>query len=167
MADQLPLPAAEPPPPSRDPGSKGWRVQPAPDGRGAPKDAKPPMVPRSRRFIAILAGLLVLNLVLSFITGRPAGRERVPYQPFFVGQLQAGNVRDITSQAESLEGDLKKAATYDPPGSAKPLQVTRFKTQVPAFINTASLTQLLASKNVVINAEPPDSGRSFLSSLLL
>jgi cell division protease FtsH len=125
------------------------------------------MVPRSRRFITILLGLLVLNLVLSFITGQPQTRERVPYQPFFVGQLQAGNVRDITSQAESLEGDLKKPATYDPPGSTKPLQVTSFKTQVPAFINTASLTRLLASKNVVINAEPPDSGRSFLSSLLL
>jgi cell division protease FtsH len=125
------------------------------------------MVPRSRRFIAILGGLLVLNLVLSFITGQPPGRERVPYQPFFVGQLQAGNVRDITSQAESLEGDLKKPATYDPPGSAKPLQVTRFTTQVPAFIDTASLTRLVTSKNVVINAKPPDAGRSFLSSLLL
>jgi cell division protease FtsH len=125
------------------------------------------MVPRSRRFITILLALLALNLVLSFITGQPATRTRVPYQPFFVGQLQAGNVRDITSQAEALEGDLNKPATYDPPGSAKPVQVTRFKTQVPAFINTASLTRLLASKNVVINAKPPDAGRSFVASLLL
>jgi cell division protease FtsH len=125
------------------------------------------MVPRSRRFIAILLGLLALNLVLSFITGQPAGRERVPYQPFFVGQLQAGNVRDITSQAEAIEGDLKKPATYDPPGSAKPVKVTRFTTQVPAFIDTASLTRLVASKNVVINAKPPDAGRSFVASLLL
>jgi cell division protease FtsH len=125
------------------------------------------MVPRSRRFIAILGGLLALNLVLSFITGQPPTRERVPYQPFFVGQLQAGNVRDITSQAEAIEGDLKKPATYDPPGSAKPVRVTRFKTQVPAFIDTASLTRLVASKNVVINAKPPDAGRSFVASLLL
>jgi cell division protease FtsH len=125
------------------------------------------MVPRSRRFITILLGLLALNLVLSFITGQPAGRERVPYQPFFVHQLETGNVRDVTSQAEAIEGDLKKPATYDPPGSAKPVQVTSFKTQVPAFINTASLTRLVASKNVVINAQPPDTGRSFLSSLLL
>jgi cell division protease FtsH len=125
------------------------------------------MVPRSRRFAAVLLGLLVLNLVLSFVTGQPAGRERVPYQPFFIHQLQAGNVRQITSQADALEGDLKKAATYDPSGSAKPVQVTRFTTQVPAFIDRAQLTRQVTAQDVVINAQPPDAGRGFLASLLL
>jgi cell division protease FtsH len=125
------------------------------------------MVPRSRRFIAVLVGLLILNLVLSFATGGPAGRERVPYQPFFVKQLNAGNVRDITSQGDSLEGDLKKKATYDPPGSAKPVEVTRFKTTIPSFIDPADLTRLVSAQNVVINAKSVDTGRSFLASLLL
>jgi cell division protease FtsH len=125
------------------------------------------MVPRSRRFIAVLVGLLVLNLVLSFATRGPQQRERVPYQPFFVNQLNAGNVRDITSQAESLEGDLKKKATYDPPGSAKPVEVTRFKTEIPSFIDPAELTKQIAGQDVVINAKPPDTGRGFLASLLL
>jgi cell division protease FtsH len=125
------------------------------------------MVPRSRRFAAVLVGLLVLNLVLSFVTGQPAGRERVPYQPFFLHQLQAGNVRQITSQADALEGDLKKAATYDPSGSAKPVQVVRFTTQVPAFIDRAALTRQVTAQDVVINAQPPDAGRGFLASLLL
>jgi cell division protease FtsH len=125
------------------------------------------MVPRSRRFIAVLFGLLVLNLVLSFATGGPPGREQVPYQPFFVGQLKAGNVSEITSQGDSLEGTLKKKATYDPPGSAKPVQVTRFKTQVPAFINRTQLTNEVTAQDVVINAKPPDTGRSFWASLLL
>jgi cell division protease FtsH len=125
------------------------------------------MVPRSRRFIAVLVGLLVLNLVLSFATGGPPGRQQVPYQPFFVGQLKAGNVSEITSQGDSLEGTLKKKVTYDPPGAAKPVQVTRFKTQVPAFINRTQLTNEVTSQNVVINAKPPDAGRSFIASLLL
>jgi cell division protease FtsH len=125
------------------------------------------MVPRSRRFVTILLALLALNLVISFVTGRPASRERVPYQPFFVQQLQAGNVRDITSQADALEGDLEKATNYDPPGKAKPVQVTRFKTQVPAFIDRAGLTRLVAAQDTVVNAKPPDAGRGFLSSLLL
>jgi cell division protease FtsH len=125
------------------------------------------MVPRSRLFAAILVGLLALNLALSFVTGRPPGRERVPYQPFFVAQLQAGNVREITSQADALEGDLKKAVTYTPPGSAKPVQVTRFMTQVPAFIDRAELTRQVTAQNVVINAQPPDAGRDFFASLLL
>lgn len=125
------------------------------------------MVPRSRRFAAILLGLLALNLALSFFTGRAPERERVPYQPFFVKQLAAGNVREITSQADSLEGALKKPAAYDPPGDKKPVQVNRFKTQVPAFIDRAQLTRQVTAQDVVINAKAPEEGRSFLASLLL
>ena len=38
----------------------------------------------------------------------------MPYQPFFVDQLQANNVSEITSRADSIEGELRKPATYDP-----------------------------------------------------
>ena len=125
------------------------------------------MIPRGRRFFAILAFLLAVNLVVSFVTGQPQDRARIPYQPFFVQQLQTGNVSEITSQADSLEGELRKEATYDPPGKAKPVKVTRFKTQVPAFIDRANLTKLVADQDTIVNAKPPDEGRGFLSSLLL
>lgn len=167
MPDPAVTPTADADPASRSQPPPGWHVDPAPDGRGAPKDAKPPMVPRSRRFTAILLGLLALNLALSFFTGRAPERERVPYQPFFVKQLAAGNVREITSQADSLEGALKKPAAYDPPGDKKPVQVNRFKTQVPAFIDRAQLTRQVTAQDVVINAKAPEEGRSFLASLLL
>ncbi|MET0730546.1 MAG: ATP-dependent zinc metalloprotease FtsH, partial [Solirubrobacterales bacterium] len=59
-------------------------------------------------------------------------------------------------------------ATYDPPGDAKSVEVNKdFKTEVPAFIDPASITQLLTQHGVVINAEPPDSGRSLLGTLIL
>jgi cell division protease FtsH len=154
------------PPRARD-DSPGWRVEPAPGGRGAPPPPKPPMFPRSRAFIAVLLGLLALNLVLSFVTGGPEERRQVPYQPFFLEQVEAGNVQEISSQEDSIEGELKRPATYDPPGDAKPAQVDRFKTQVPAFIDRASLTRLMTEQEVVINAEPPDTGRSLWLSLLL
>jgi cell division protease FtsH len=144
----------------------GWRVDPAPDGRGS-TPAKPPMIPRSRTFVAILIGLLVVNLVISFVTGSPTERERVPYQPFFVDQVKAGNVQEISSQEGSIEGELKSEATYDPPGDTEPVKVTNFETEVPAFIDPAELTRLLAEQEVVINAEPPDEGRSLLVTLLL
>jgi cell division protease FtsH len=144
-----------------------WRVDPAPDGRGAPVPSKPPMIPRSRTFIAVLIGLLAINLVISFVTGSPEERERVPYQPFFIDQVRAGNVQEISSQEESIEGELKAEATYDPPGDAEPVKVTSFETEVPAFIDPAQLTQLLAKQNVVINAEAPDTGRSLWVTLLL
>ncbi len=88
-------------------GSAGWKVEPAPDGRGAPPQDKPPLVPRNGRFLAFLLGLLALNLVLSFTTGDPPSREQVPYQPFFVAQIEAGNVERIASRADSIELYIK------------------------------------------------------------
>jgi cell division protease FtsH len=158
-------PPPPPPPPKRT--QSGWRVDPAPDGRGTPTPSKPSMIPRGRLFIWFVLALLAVNLVISFATGRPEERKRVPYQPFFVDQVEAGNVEEISSRADSIEGDLKREATFDPPGDAEPVAVTRFKTEVPAFIDPAELTRLLAERNVVINAEAPDEGRSVWLSLAL
>ncbi|HEX2359558.1 MAG TPA: ATP-dependent zinc metalloprotease FtsH [Solirubrobacterales bacterium] len=125
------------------------------------------MIPRNRTFILILVGLLVVNVLISFLTGGPGDRERVPYQPFFVDQVQAGNVSEISSQEDSIEGTLKSETSYDPPGDDGPVQVTDFKTEVPAFFDPAEVTKLLNANDVVINAEPPDSGRSLLLTIVL
>ena len=141
-------------------------MEPAPDGRGN-QPAKQPMLPRSRALLAFFVGLLALNLLISFLTGAPPDRPRVPYQPFFLEQIEAGNVQAVTSRADSIEGELKKPATYDPPGDDKPVEVDRFKTEVPAFIDRTELTEVLTDQEVVVNARAPDAGRSFFLSLLL
>ena len=125
------------------------------------------MIPRSRALLLFFAVLFAVNLLLSFLTGGPPDRPRVPYQPFFLEQVEAGNVETITSREDSIEGELKKPVQYDPPGDDEPIEVDRFKTQVPAFIDRAGLTTLLTEQQVVINARAPDAGRSFLASLLL
>ncbi|MBW3607512.1 MAG: ATP-dependent zinc metalloprotease FtsH [Actinobacteria bacterium] len=125
------------------------------------------MVPRRPSFFAFLLALLALNLVLSFATGGPPQRQQVPYQPFFVEQLEAGNVERIASRADSIEGELKREAIYDPPGEAKSVQVPDFETQVPAFIDRTDLTRLLDEQNVTVNAEPLDDGRGFWTNLFL
>ncbi len=125
------------------------------------------MVPgRIRTWLALLLGLLVLNLALSFITGRPSERAQVPYQPFFTQQVADGNVQAISSQEETIQGELKEKATYDPP-EGDPVEVTEFETQVPTFVTTDELTRLLADNDVVVNAERPDDGRNILGTLLL
>jgi cell division protease FtsH len=144
-----------------------WRVTPSSDGRGEQSEDKPPWIPRDRRLRWLFGGLLVLNLVLVFATGGAASRQQVPYQPFFVQQLKAGNVKSISSLEDSIDGDLKRAVRYDPPGRAEPVDVTLFKTQVPAFIDRAELTRLVSSQDVVVNARAQDTGRAFWTNLLL
>ena len=141
-AESTPPPKS--PPPDQQPA--GWRVHPAPDGRGAPPPAK--------------------QLLISFMTGGAPDRPRVPYQPFFVNQVQAQNVHEISSKGDSIEGELKNEASYDPPGDDKPIKVDKFKTEVPSFVDHAQLTNVLTQAGVTINAEPPDSGRSLLGTLL-
>jgi cell division protease FtsH len=160
-APERPSQSSEHKPPS-------WRVEPAPDGRGAPPEKRPPLVPRQRRgmFIGILVALLAINFILALVTSQPTQRTRVPYQPFFVEQVRSGNVQEISSTEQTIEGDLKKPAKYTPPGG-KAETVDKFKTQVPAFIDTADLTKLLSDQNVVINAKAPDNGRSGFWTLIL
>jgi cell division protease FtsH len=126
------------------------------------------MFPRQRRgtFLAILLALLAFNFLLAFVTGNPADRTKVPYEPFFVDQVRAGNVQKITSQEQTIEGQLKKEATFTPPGGDAE-KVTKFKTEVPAFVETTELTNLLGEKDVVVNAEAPDTGRSVIGTILL
>src|SRR5436190_2820552 len=163
-----PLPGA----PDREQPREGkipsWRVEPAPDGRGAPPAQRPPLMPRNRRgtFIGVLVALLALNFILALATGGPEQRTRIPYEPFFIDQLRASNVREISSTDQTIEGTLKKKAEYTPPGG-KPKTVDKFTTQVPAFVDTAGLTKLLDEKNVVVNAKAPDSGRSPFWTLIL
>jgi cell division protease FtsH len=125
-------------------------------------------MPRQRRgtFAAILLGLLALNFVAALITGSPAQRTRVPYEPFFIDQVRVSNVREISAKDQTIEGTLKRPAKYVPP-SGKSEQVDKFTTQVPAFVDTADLTKLLDQRNVVVNASAPDSGRSPFWTLIL
>ena len=163
-AEKVPPPKA----PSTTPHPSGWRVDPAPDGRGAPPQQKPPFIPRNRTFIWFLVGLLAVNVLLAILTSGPESRPQVPYQPFFVDQVSANNVREISSTEDSIEGTLKKEAIYTPPDGGNPVKVgSDFKTEVPSFIDNRAVTELLTQHHVVINASAPDSGRSVLGTILL
>jgi hypothetical protein len=48
--------------------------------------------------------------------GAAVAGDASPYRPFFVAQLQAGNVKSISSLEDSVDGQLKRPVRYDPPG---------------------------------------------------
>jgi cell division protease FtsH len=158
-ADRAPDPRTPPPPPSE--GDKpSWRVSPAPDGRGAP-ERKPPMLPFSpRRFLLILVALLALNWIVAAIVAPEDERIRVPYTPVFLDEVRKGNVKEISSEADTVKGDFRREVKY------KDDKAKRFETEVPAFANDRQLSQLLEEKNVTVSAKAPGD-RSLLTTILI
>ena len=123
MAEQPTRPTApsrtrqdEPPPRI----TSGWRVTPAPDGRGR-QGSTPngPKAPKNTRWLVVLliVGLLALNLWISSQALKPSSRVRIPYSPTFLTQVKDNNVKEISSTSDSIQGTFYKAVKY-PPGEA-------------------------------------------------
>ena len=95
------------------------------------------------------AVLLIFNFWISSRATQPAARVRVPYSPFFLNEVKAGDVVSITSKGTAIQGMFKKA------DELRGLQgLDRFQTEIPAFADTKSLSNLLEEKKVVVNAKP-------------
>ena len=69
-------------------------------------------------------------------------RVRVPYSPFFLQQVTAGNVVVDHLEGHGDPGDVQ--AGQQSYAGSKP--TTRFKTEIPAFADTKALSQLLGAK---------------------
>jgi cell division protease FtsH len=123
----------------------------------------PPRFPRlSRGWILFALALLALNFYVGSRVMQPESRVRVPYSPFFLNQVNAGHVKDITSKGTAIQGTFTQKIKY---ADEKP--TTRFRTEIPAFANNDALSNLLQKKAVVVNAEPLDTGAPWWQNLLL
>jgi cell division protease FtsH len=133
----------------------------APPPRGSP----PPQLPRfrpSRGWILFALALLVVNFYAGSRATQPPSRVRVPYSPFFLQQVSAGHVKEITSKGTAIQGTFRQSERY---AGSKP--TTRFKTEIPAFADNNALSRLLQQKGVVVNAQPLDTGGPWWQNLLL
>jgi cell division protease FtsH len=152
MTNEARAPDPRTPPPPRDPARGDHRVSGAPD--------RPPMIPwNPRRFLLILVGLFVLNYLFVAIFAPPPSRIQVPYSPFFLEQIRDGNVKEISSQGDTIKGEFKRKAKFEGDSAS------RFDTEVPTFANDRELSDLLEDKQVRVTAEPPGE-RSLLETLL-
>src|SRR3954454_1333393 len=137
---------------------RGGNVTPAPDGRGKPEPSKEPSRrPQMRpprvgwRWIVVIVVALALNYVVaSAVEPNKSPQVTVPYSPYFLGQVTGDNVKEISSQGETIQGHFRKEVTY------KKTKTDRFKTQVPTFADTDKLSATLQDHHVTINAEPLD-----------
>jgi cell division protease FtsH len=135
-------------------------------GGGTP--AKPPAEGRQRRlrpqpwwltFVVVLAA----NWVLMRAFAPEPSYVNIPYT-LFKEQVQAGNVEEVTSQGDAVQGAFKKEVTYPREGPTARTAL-RFRTLLPAFANPG-LETLLEDQGVVINARPLDEGRPIWQNLL-
>src|SRR3954452_2360805 len=154
---------ADPPtrqqPPPQDQRKHPWRVEGHKEAEQQPQRTVPP--PRSRFWWFVL-GALALNVILSFALTPHPSRPSVPYTLFFK-QVQTGNVAEISSKGEEIQGDFKKAVSYPPGKDAK--QVTKFQTVRPEF-GDDGLTKALLDQNVPVNAHKVDTGTPLWQTLV-
>jgi cell division protease FtsH len=124
-----------------------------------------PSRPRFRlswRIAILFVGLLAINYWIGSMATQSASRVRIPYSPFFLEQVRAGDVVSITSKGTAIQGTFKDATSY---AGSKPS--TRFDTEIPAFADTKSLSDLLESKKVVVNAKPLTGSVAWWESILV
>jgi cell division protease FtsH len=118
------------------------------------------MLPWSgRRFLLILAVLFFLNWLIVAIFAPAEERIQVPYNPTFLNQVRQGNVEEISSRGETVQGTFREQVRHEGEEAEK------FETEIPTFANERELSQLLEQENVTINAEPPGE-RSLLETIL-
>jgi len=123
---------------------------------------------RLRGFWIFVLVLLVLNWasVLLFKPSSTQPRVGVPFSPFFLNELSAGQVKGISSKGDSIKGTFKTKLRY-PPTDTKATATTLFSTQVPAFWNNTQLSALLKSEKVQVNAQSTSTQESLLAEILL
>jgi len=135
------------------PPPRPWRVE------GLDGDAQEPERPQGSRWTRwarywwVLVVLLVVNWVVSSLLLGPADREKVSYT-FFLTQVDADNVREITSTGDTVEGVFQRQVAY-PPGAGSDALVERFTTERPSFA-ADDLFRKLQENGVQVNARPPD-----------
>jgi cell division protease FtsH len=140
---------------------KDASAPPAPRG-SSPTEPQRPRFRPTRGWILFALALLAFNFYLGSRAMQPPSRVRIPYSPFFLQQVNAGHVKEITSKGTAIQGTFTQKLRYR---DSKPS--TRFRTEIPAFANNDALSALLQRKSVTVNAQPLDSGAPWWQALLL
>jgi len=142
---------------SRPPGPEQARRNASGPGRSFPPKLSWP-------WVLLLIFLAVNYFVAPIVVPDTSDRVTIPYTAF-KDQVQKGNVSEITTRGDAIQGVARTAITWPATGEGQKTS-TKFDTRIPSFPDPG-LEQLLEQQGVSINARPPDEGRGWLLTLLL
>ena len=145
---------------------RGWRVAPAPDGRGAPEPPGPAAA--SFSLVCLVRGWAAgvqPGVGVPVLAWRPAAGEGA-VQPVFPvrGAVRPGGVDRL--QGRHDPGNLQVAGALSR-HRREGTPTTLFATQVPSFWNNDQLTALLGSEGVQVNAQSTTQTTPLIVSVLL
>jgi cell division protease FtsH len=119
--------------------------------------------PRSRWLRTLLVVVVGYALVFGLLTWQDRGNAVTVSYTEFTSQVQAGNVAEVFSQGDSIQGSLKAAAPSPGQGSET---YQEFTTTRPTFAQDDLLTAL-RDDGATVRATPVVQTRGALSNLLL
>src|SRR5215216_4293730 len=120
----------------------------------------------ARRPLLIAAAIILLaNYVIVSSVPNPQDPIDVSFT-FFKQQAELGNVLEVTSRGELIQGTFKEPAIDPARTGDGPRDVVRFATVRPEFAG-GSLESLLDRQGVIINARPVVEPRSWWMNLLI
>ncbi len=136
------------------------------DNGGPPRTGGSSLLVRSLIIIGIL--LLGWYLFQYFFTQNSNSNNpnmvEIPYSTFYQ-QVQAGNVKDVTFQAQDATGDFYKSVTVTDPNTNTSKAGTSFHfTQLPN--GDPNLTKLLNDNHVTYTAKPPADNNTLVNVLI-
>jgi cell division protease FtsH len=136
-----------------------WRTEGLPAGQSGDRRHRPRWV---RLAIWVLGGYLVLFLLATMQDQMSGETQTVAYTEFTT-EVAKGNVAEVFSQGDTIEGRLTKAAPV--PGKSGPTY-TKFTTERPTFAND-DLLGALQKSGATVRATPVVEERGVLWNLLI
>src|SRR6185437_461031 len=125
--------------------------------------------------------LLIAGFGLIFWQFQPRNEVSVSYSPWFLDQVDEGNIKALSIQGLEVRGELRNDVLYQPPSAAGPQKVKRFLTYFPSEPSIDPVLKTLRDKEkekktgngatveppVRVEISPPQAANTFVWITLL
>lgn len=118
--------------------------------------------------------LLIAGFGLILWQFKPRNEATVHYSPWFLDQVDNGNIKSLTIQGLEVSGELREKVLYTPPSATVPQQVARFATYFPSEMAIDPIVYRIREQKLkpgqeptLVDAMPPQAANTFVWITLL